>query len=250
MSSIVQNETVILITGAGKGIGAALVKQLIKRRSEIPGLKLFLTARTQADLESLKASAIASGISCETLSSDLALNPTAAFDACMAHYGRLDVLLHSAGVGRFADFLDLTSDDVNFVLKTNVEASFLLLQKTYAQMKSQTPLQNRKLRGQIQWVTSVAAEKPFPQSALYCMSKFAQRGLIEVMRGYGYQDGIRILDIKPGATFTPMWGEVSTEMREKMMSAESVANSMIYALLLADDASIEEITIRPVGGDL
>ena len=249
MSSLVLNDAVLLITGAGKGIGAALVAQICKRRTEMPGVRLFLTSRTKSNLEVLQKKAKDSGIPCEILAADLADQPTAALDACVHHYGRLDVLLHSAGVGRFGDFLDLKKEDLEFVFKTNVEASFLLMQKAYAQLKSQTPKQG-KLRGQIQWVTSVAAEKPFPQSAIYCMSKFAQKGLIEVMRSYAYQDGIRLMEVKPGATLTPMWGQVTPEVKSRMMPAEDIANSMLHALFLTDATTVEEITIRPLNGDL
>jgi sepiapterin reductase len=82
------------------------------------------------------------------------------------------------------------------------------------------------------------------------MSKFAQKGLIEVMRLYGRKDGIRILDVKPGATLTPMWGEVTDEMKCRMMSAEDIAAPIVEALSLPARASVEEIVIRPLQGDL
>ncbi len=249
MGSLVLNDAVFLITGAGKGIGAALVEQICQRRDEMPGVRLFLTSRTKADLEALKTKAKAAGIVCEYLAADLAEKPTEALDACLKAYGRLDVLFHSAGVGRFGDFSDLKLEDLQFVMKTNVEASFVLIQKAYAQIKSQAPKQG-KLRGQIQWVTSVASEKPFPQSAIYCMSKFAQRGLLEVIRSYGYQDGIRLLEVKPGATLTPMWGDVSPEMKTRMMPATDIANSMVDTLFLSESTTVEELTIRPLSGDL
>ena len=146
-------------------------------------------------------------------------------------------------------FSDLTHDDLSFVMKTNVEASFFLIQAVYAKMKSQANVSS-SLRGQIQWITSVAAEQAFEQSAIYCMSKYAQRGLIDVLRIYGRKDRIRILEVKPGATFTPMWGEVSSEQQKKMMQPRDIATPMIEALLLGAQASLEELTIRPLEGDL
>ena len=242
------NDAILLITGAGKGIGEAVVLDLIQRKDHFPGLKLFLTSRTAIDLNRLKVLAESASIPCETLAVDLTESPTAALGACVSRFGRVDALIHSAGVGRFGSFLSLTREDLRFVLENNIEASFLLMQATYRQMKEQIP--SGRLRGQIQWITSVAAEKPFAQSSIYCMSKFAQRGLIEVMRGLAYQDGIRILEVQPGATYTPMWGTVSPAMRAKMMAASEIARPMVDALLMSPESSIEVLKIRPLGGDL
>lgn len=242
-------EAVILITGAGKGIGEAVVLELLKKEDQFPGLKLFLTSRTEADLMGLTLLAKSQEIECHYLACDLGAEPKTALDACLKIYGRVDVVIHSAGVGRFGSFTELTPDDLSYVLKTNVEGSFLFMQAVYAQMQKQE-LGFEHMRGQIQWVTSTAAETPFEQSSIYCMSKYAQRGLIEVMRVYGRRDRIRILDVKPGPTITPMWGEISDEQKSKMMHPKDVASPMITALLLASSASIEEITLRPIQGDL
>jgi sepiapterin reductase len=245
----VLKNAVILVTGAGKGIGEAFVLNLLGKNDEFPGLRLFLTSRTETDLAKLAALSMHAKTPCEVLASDLADAPLAAFHACMKAYGRVDAFIHCAGVGRFGNFLDLSEADLQFVMKTNVDASFLIMQAVYRQMKSQSFAENG-MRGQIQWITSVAAETPFEQSAIYCMSKYAQRGLIEVMREYGRKDRIRILDVKPGATFTPMWGEVPSAQQAKMMSANDVAIPMMEALLLDARASLESLTLRPIEGDL
>jgi len=239
----------LLVTGAGKGLGKAFVESLLSRpREDLKALKLCLTSRTASDLEGLKTLAETKGVETLAIASDIASNPTQAITASLAKFGRIHSLIHCAGVGRFGDFLDLTPEDLQYTLSTNVEGTFLLLQKVYEHMKSQPPEDG--LRGQIQVITSVAAERPFPQSALYCMSKYAQRGLLEVMRGYGYQDAIRILEVRSGAALTPMWGEVAAEQKARMMQAEDVATPMVQALFLPSRASIEIITIRPVHGDI
>jgi sepiapterin reductase len=118
----------------------------------------------------------------------------------------------------------------------------------YAVMRAQAPREG--LRVQIQVVTSIAAEQPFLQSSSYCLSKYAQRGLLDVMKLYGRQDGIRILEVKPGAAYTPIWGEVPPEQLARMMTAEDVAQPMVDALELSSRASLESLTIRPLHGDL
>ena len=71
-----------------------------------------------------------------------------------------------------------------------------------------------------------------------------------MMRLYAEKDGVHLTEVKPGATLTPMWGTVSPKMRKRMMMAEDIARIMIDALLLAPRASVDEILIRPLHGDL
>lgn len=238
---------VILISGAGKGIGRAVVQEIIKRKDQFDHFggapKLLITSRTLDDLVSLKQSAENKGISCEVLAIDLGESPEAPVSAAIKKYGRIDFLIHSAGVGTFKPFLEQTKEDLAHTLKTNVIGTFFILQKTYAQMKQQKS-------GHIICITSVAAEKPFLESSSYCLSKFAQHGLIEVMRLSGHQDGIKITEVKPGAVHTPMWGNAPQSMTEKMMTPEQVAQSIVDAMLIPGLTTVEELKIRPISGDL
>ena len=247
------NSPVILITGAGKGIGKAIVSEIVKRKAELGSPKLMITSRTSSDLETLQTIVQKAGLTCEILPLDLANDPVRVVTHTVQKLGRLDQLIHSAGVGRFGNFLELTKEDLEFTMKTNVEASFLLMQAAYAQMKSQKVISSKLAthHGDIVWITSVAAERPFEHSSIYCMSKYAQRGLIDVMRIYGRKDGIRIIDVKPGAVLTPMWGENATpDLVPKMMMPEDIAQLIITALLVHPRASVEEIRVRPIAGDL
>ena len=189
----------------------------------------------------------------EILASDLTTNPASLVQKAVEAFGRIDIVFHCAGVGRFGNLLELTKEDLSFTLKTNVEASFLFMQAAYAQILTQkqnfTSLQPGH-RGDLVWITSIAAEEPFEQSAIYCMSKFAQRGLIEVMRLNGRRDGIRIIDVKPGATLTPMWGEVKSDQKLKMMMPEDIAQIAVDSILIHGRAAVEDITIRPLHGNV
>jgi sepiapterin reductase len=245
---------VILVTGAGKGIGRAVAEGLAARArartgAAASGVRLLLAARTQSDLAALQAALQGDAVDCGIVAGDLADQPLRPLEACLERHGRIDALIHCAGVGRFKDFLEQTPEDLEFTLRTNVTATFLLLQRAYAAMKAQAPGEGG-LRGQIQVVTSIAAEQPFAQSSTYCLSKYAQRGLLDVMRLYGRQDGIRILEVRPGAAYTPMWGDMPSDQVARMMTAEDVAQPMVDALSLSAHASIENITLRPLHGDL
>ncbi len=82
------------------------------------------------------------------------------------------------------------------------------------------------------------------------MSKYAQKGLVDVLRLYGRKSNIRITNIMPGPVLTPMWGEIDADTQEKMMRPEDIATLIVESYSLPHRASVEEIVIRPVTGDL
>lgn len=239
------NSPVILITGAGKGIGRALAQELCAAPPQGVRPRLLLVSRTAADLAAAAREVQAAGLEVATLACDVSESGAAAriTEWALQSFGRIDCLVNNAGVGRFGDFETLTEDDYDFMMNTNLRGTFLLTQRVFIQMRKQGG-------GHVVFVTSVAAERPFEQSALYCMSKYGQKGFIEVLRLYGYKHRIRVTNILPGATLTPMWGEVDAGMRERMMTAQDVARAITPCIYAAPGASIEEVVIRPTGGDL
>ena len=189
-------DPVIVVTGAGKGIGRAIVLDLISRSQmtqEFGAPRILAVSRTEFELQELKAIAVAQGgVQFDYWVGDIA-DPTAGgqiVQRAMSHYGRLDCLINNAGVGRFGDFLDLTLEDFDTVMETNLRGTFVLTQEAFRVMKAQGS-------GHFIFVTSVAAEKAFEQSAIYCMSKFGQKGLVEVLRLYGYRHNIRVTNVMP-----------------------------------------------------
>ncbi len=236
---------VVLITGAGKGIGRSLALEFAKRQHREFSPKLFLVSRTLSDLESLKKDCETRGVETEICAADIALSTDVKkiYAATVRRFGRIDCLINNAGVGRFKDLLELTEDDYDYTMNTNLKGTFFLTQLVFKDMQA-------RRSGHIFFITSVAAETPFAQSGLYCMSKFGQKGLVEVLRLYGRKCNVRITNVMPGAVYTPMWGEQSEATQAKMMRPEDVAVAIVDAFLQPTRTSVEELVLRPVAGDL
>ena len=238
---------IILITGAGKGIGRAISLEFARAVRHHPDFEpvLVLSSRTPEDLEAISLECRAEGALTDTVTVDMA--DMADLRRLVAHiierYGRIDCLVNNAGVGRFGSLFDMTEADFDYTMNTNLKGTFFLTQALFAMME-------RQHSGHIFFITSVAATKAFRHSSIYCMSKFGQRGLVETMRLYARRCNVKITDVQPGAALTPMWGDVSDEMQALMMMPEDIAAPVVQAYLQPARTVVEEIVLRPTGGDL
>ncbi|AOS84077.1 short-chain dehydrogenase [Chlorobaculum limnaeum] len=238
---------VILITGAGKGIGRAIALEFARAIRHHPDFEpvLVLSSRTPADLEAISLECRAEGALTDTVTADISdmADVRRLANHIVEHYGRIDCLVNNAGVGRFGMLGDMTEEDFDYTMSTNLKGTFFLTQALFAMMQ-------RQRSGHIFFITSVAATKAFEHSSIYCMSKFGQRGLVETLRLYARKSNVRITDVQPGAALTPMWGEVNDEIQSLMMMPEDVAAPVVQAYLQPARTVVEEIVLRPTGGDL
>ena len=100
-------------------------------------------------------------------------------------------------------------------------------------------------------ILSSATKKIFTNSSAYTASKLGLLGYTNVLREEVRKYNIRIINILPGATETPMWSaEVRKNSSERMMTPEEVARLLVWVYLQEGNMVPEEITIKPVEGDL
>lgn len=236
---------VIIITGAGKGIGRAIALEFARAAAPEFEPVLILAARTRSDLEELSGECRRLGAEAEPAVLDLADTASlgAFVDGVMERYGQIDCLLNNAGVGSFRPFLEMTEADYELMASVNMKGTFFLTQNVFRHME-------QRRSGHLFFITSVAARKAFLSSSLYSMTKFAQNGLVAAVRLHARKCGVRVTNVMPGAVLTPMWGEVPEEMKGVMMMPEDISKPVVSAYLMAERAVMEELLIRPVGGDI
>jgi short-subunit dehydrogenase len=227
----------MLITGASRGIGRAIATKLAA-----PDVTLLLHGR---DTVALAETCKAVGSNCARvvkLIHDLATERGVAGLISQVGNDPLDVLINNAGIAVVKPFREITLEEWKQTIGVNVTAPFLLMQTFAGQMPPGSSIVN---------ILSVAAKTGFPNWGAYCMSKFALEGFSQSVRAELREHRIRMINIYPAATNTEIWNDVAGDWpREKMISAEEVADAVAFALSRPDDVLVENITLSNAAGNL
>jgi len=229
-----------LITGANRGIGLAIARALARE-----GCNLIITGRDQralvksrAELEKLNVQVLAQ--SCDVRSPD---SVDYLFALVRGLHQPLDILINNAGIGHPNRTVgELPYPTWMEVIDTNLNGLFLMTQAALAVMKRGSTIVNN---------LSIAAERVFPGSAAYNASKHGALGFTDTLREELRAKGIRVIALMPGATDTAIWDTLWPKApRRKMMSAETVARTVVAALLLPENATVEKVVVMPSSGTL
>ena len=187
-------QPIALITGASRGIGAATARELAQR-----GYALALAARSAGPLESLAAELERAGTPALALPTDLrdldAVRGMAGI--VLEHFGRVDALIHNAGVGGGGALAKLPDGAVEATITTNLLAPIELTRVLLPQM-----LERRG--GAIVLIASVAGHVGLPTSSIYSASKFGLRGFADGLRREVAARGIGVTVVSPGFIKTDM----------------------------------------------
>ncbi len=239
-SSLNLAESTIWITGASRGIGAACAKVLART-----GAHLILSARTKDALTNTTASLHAEArytlVPCDVASN---ASIQAAYKEIAFQRGAVDILINNAGIGIFAPFAELSSDDVETMLRTNLHGAIACTQVVLPSMQE-------RASGVVVNINSVAAVKTFTGASVYAASKAGLLAMSRVLREEVRKDGIKVIDLLIGATATDIWSaESRNEFEARMMQPDDIADALLATLRLPPRTMPEELVLRPQQGDL
>ena len=222
---------VALVTGASRGIGAAVARALAAQ-----GARLGLASRSGDDLGIDGAVAAP----CDVRRPD-ELDALAA--ATAERHGGIDVLVANAGVGAYGPFLELPPDQLEEMIDVNVKGTL------YA-VRAALPYLLESDEADIVTVASEAGRRGLPLEAVYCASKFAQVGFTRALDHELREQGVRCSNVCPGgvATDFAMGRGRTPDMPALagMMSAEDVAEVVLFVLTRPRTHRILETAFRPV----
>jgi NADP-dependent 3-hydroxy acid dehydrogenase YdfG len=218
-----------LITGASRGIGAAIATALA------PTHALLLAGRPSAQLQ-----AVAERLGATTVPLDL--TDTDAIPAATASIGDVDVLVHNAGVTFPGRVAESTVDQWRTTLDVNVIGAVAL---TLALLPAL-----RRAGGQVVFINSGAGRTALPVMASYSASKFALRAFADSLRES--EPALRVTTVYPGRTDSDMQRElVSFEGDEydpdRFLHPDTVAQVVAQVVATPPDGHVHEVVLRPRG---
>ena len=215
---------VAVITGAGRGIGRATALDLHRR-----GFDLVLVARTESDLRETDASAGGTAL-CVPADVSRPESADTIVSRTLQIFGRVDALVHAAGVAPMLDVEQITPERWREVIDTNLSAAVYLARAVWPRFKAQGS-------GVIVNVSSFSARDPFPGLAAYAAAKGGVNLLSLALARAGAAHGIRVHTVAPAA--------VETEMFRKLVPHEKYPTERTLA-----PADVAHVIGLCVAGDL
>jgi 3-oxoacyl-[acyl-carrier protein] reductase len=226
---------VAVITGAGRGIGAAVARTL----SEL-GATAVLCGRNRSNLESVAQAIARVGGRAEAVPCDVTSleSVEAAARQVETSFGRVDVLVNNAGIRGFGGPLhQLPPDNWDQILNTNLRAVFYTT-------RAFAPLMIRARSGHIINISSLAGKNALPNGAAYAASKWGLNGLSSSMAEELRSHNIRVAVICPGSTNTELSPHAGKDPA-KMLQPQDVAHTVAMLVTQSPQSFISEILIRP-----
>jgi 3-oxoacyl-[acyl-carrier protein] reductase len=235
------HDYVAIITGASSGIGRALALALSKA-----GVHVSLAARSKQNLEIVAHDLTAGGGQVLTIPTDVGSEAQVETLVARTHaqFGRLDILITSAGGASFGPITESRTEDWDAMININLRGTYLCCKHALKVMIPQG-------RGHILNVLSIASQTILPGSAGYTASKFGALGLTKVIAAEVRSLGIKVTAVIPGAVDTPLWERSgSTLDRSKMLSPADVAEAMLHIIAQPPTIHTDEIVLMPPLGIL
>ena len=235
-----QERAIIVITGASRGIGAALAREFATQH---PGCILWLLARSTDQLRSVADTCAMLGADARVLTCDVTdlASVVRATDSILKE-GTPTCLINNAGAYEPGTLDNTDEAELSRQIDVNVLSAFRM-------SKALLPAMAKRGRGLVVMMASIASIKGYASGLSYCVAKHALLGLGRVLREEMKDSGVAVTSLMPGATFTPSWEGVDVP-EERFMPAEDIAKTVVSIYQMSPRTVVEEIVLRPVLGDL
>jgi NAD(P)-dependent dehydrogenase (short-subunit alcohol dehydrogenase family) len=225
---------VAYITGGSKGIGYGIAATLLAA-----GMRVAISSRTLAGAQKAAAGLSTDRSKILALESDVSSKASEAKAVAdvEAHFGQLDVLVANAGVGHFASIEDLTFDQWNETINTNLTGVFNSVKASIAPLK--------KTRGYIITISSLAGANFFEKASAYNSSKFGLVGFSQAIMLDLRPHGIKVSTIMPGSVATNFNDHVPSEADAWKIQPEDIGQLVLDLLNMNPRTLPSKVEVRP-----
>ena len=221
---------VAMISGASRGIGLAVARELAKR-----GHALSLGVRKPSSVPDDVRQA-AGGCLVQTYDAADRSAHKRWIEATLARYGRIDTLVNNAGIAPMITLEEGTDNALDDIFEVNVKAPFRLIQAALPHLKAAG-------QGRVVNVASLSGKRVSNLNVGYQMSKHAVVALTHAVRRVGYEHGIRATALCPGFVATDLTADVVDMPRAKMIDAADLAVLAATLIELPNNASVAELLV-------
>ncbi len=233
-------DKIALVTGASRGIGRATALALARE-----GAHVVITSRTEEDLLGLAEEIKELRRDALPIVADVRREEdvTRLYESAHDHFKRVDILVNNAGVGKFGSLASLTTEDYDWMMDTNMRASFLCT-------RAFLPRMLERQEGWIIFVGSVAGLRGLPHQTVFSASKHAQYGFAMALDYECHDRNVKVSYIAPGGVnsgFALGTGRVEGDPKlETYLENEDVAEAVVFALTQPPKSRIFLIGMRPL----
>ncbi len=218
----------VFITGATRGIGRELVKQLTGM-----GYAVFGTGRDEALLESLKAETGCLGKTADLTDPEQVVD---IYGQAKTALGQIDILINNAGLNnRKAPVTEIELADWELQYAVNLRAPMLLSREALKDMAA-------RKNGHIVNVVSTIAKTARPNYAIYSSMKHGFMGFTKCLTTEAREVNVKVTAVYPGGVDT----DFRSEERPDYLSVGSAAKMIIHCITAPDDVVVHDITYRPM----
>jgi NAD(P)-dependent dehydrogenase (short-subunit alcohol dehydrogenase family) len=222
-----------VVTGGSSGIGEAIAHRLAAEGAKVVVASRHLE-RCQAVAEAIQeqgSSALA--VACDVTEEG---SVVALFDSAVQAFGRVDILVASAGIsGGTTHLEDYSLEDWNRVLATNLTGAFLTAREGFRRMKSHG--------GHILIISSQAGVEGYAGKGVYCASKFGVRGMAHVLGQEGRKHNINVTALGPGTVQTPILAATGTSVKHPL-TLDAVADAALYLVSLRGNSLVRDLILE------
>ncbi|MFB6228861.1 MAG: SDR family oxidoreductase [Halobacteriales archaeon] len=216
-------EATAIVTGASSGIGAATARALADR-----GARVTLSARREERLREVAADVENAGGEALVVTADVTddTQVAALIEESVEAFGRLDVVVANAGLGRSSAIEEMDTDTYRQVMDVNVDGAFFTARESIPHL--------RETSGALIFLSSFAGQYPRPETPLYAATKWWIQGFARSLAGSIGEDGIAVSTINPTEVRTEFGFEDDDSMADAYDSGEvtepdEVADAVVFA---------------------